>query len=69
MQCETTLEIYKTRVKEIPDLKLKLKNALKQIMELESSNEKNEADLNNKQLNEILIQLKKQIYNQDDKLS
>jgi hypothetical protein len=44
MQCETTLEIYKTRVKEIPDLKLKLKNALKQIMELESSNEKNEAD-------------------------
>lgn len=48
MQCETTLEIYKTRVKEIPDLKLKLKNALKQIMDLESINETNEIDQNNK---------------------
>ena len=47
MQCETTLEIYKTRVKEIPELKIKLKNALKQIMDLESINEKNEVVKNN----------------------
>jgi FlaA1/EpsC-like NDP-sugar epimerase len=38
---------YKSRIQEIPELKFKLKNAFKQIMDLEKNNENSEIEKKN----------------------